>query len=621
MYSHNFTDHFLDLGFLEEAGSGWGSNHFRGDSCFRFGSDSPKVYVRNLGPLKLSLGFEKQRDTRLWHVFIGEEYFEVIEVEELGEKDNELEVYEIVCLRLEPKEASGFKRVVVYGPGATLADPPTKAEKTYSSGHGGLKGFLSKVFSKAKEKLTSAWNYLKEKGSKFKNKLTGLSSKVRSAIASGYDRFKRRMRPERVSTTSSSRGRARGRERFEGEKGRESQGSFISKLKGKLKSGISWLKKKLKSGWRWCKRHKKELAIFAIISLATIITAGAAELVLGGAVFSSTSASSAFLVGSAGGAGAAALSFGGSLSISSAEAFAIGFAATVTTYYAANAIKRFISEPPEPPMRPEPSLPTKTPEDIIITPPLGPQGPGTLNPSQKPFKVPKHPMFPEHEELEGWIKQLMPKAPSIEGVLRELEREGPAAPREEMHPRTHIMSHDPKHVEYSKKKLKEWGIVKEGEIIKDTQRTQLAGDLQTKDKIIEIEVEPRPSEIWHIIRQSMGIIEKHPNKKLFFQFVPKNLEKPTTKIPERIIKLLHEIGAKPVPGTNGELWEFPRFSEQTFRNYYRYIIGEDPSGEANTIIKALRKIIASMPYGSERKNAYKILLRWVTRFIVSKPAD
>jgi hypothetical protein len=39
------------------------------------------------------------------------------------------------------------------------------------------------------------------------------------------------------------------------------------------------------------------------------------------------------------------------------------------------------------------------------------------------------------------------------------------------------------------------------------------------------------------------------------------------------------------------------------------------------IIKALREIIDSMPYVSERKNTYKILLRWAMRFLGGRPAD
>ena len=84
------------------------------------------------------------------------------------------------------KGVSGLKRVVVYGPGATLADPPTKAEKTYSSGHGGVMSFFPKV----KEKLSSAWGWLKQKGRKLKEKVSGLFSKDKRSISYGYDRFK-----------------------------------------------------------------------------------------------------------------------------------------------------------------------------------------------------------------------------------------------------------------------------------------------------------------------------------------------------------------------------------------------------------------------------------------------
>lgn len=210
------------------------------------GTESPKVYVRNLGPRRLSLGFEKQRNPSLWQVFVGEEYFEVVEVDELGKEDNELEVYEIICLRLEPKEVSGLKRVVVYGPGATLADPPTKAEKTYSSGHGGVKSFFSKV----KEKLSSAWSWLKEKGRKLKEKVSGLFSKVKRSISSGYDRFKGRMRADRGLDSAETQ-----------EKEKKGEKAETGKKGAKKNSILNKIKRKAGSAWSWCKKHKKDLAI------------------------------------------------------------------------------------------------------------------------------------------------------------------------------------------------------------------------------------------------------------------------------------------------------------------------------------------------------------------------
>ncbi len=94
-------------------------------------------------------------------------------------------------MKLEPKRVSGFKRVVVYGPGATLADPPTRAEKTFlrgiKKGKEGTKSFSFRI----KSKISSAWNWIKVKGMKIKERAKGFLRKAGRSLASTFSRFSR----------------------------------------------------------------------------------------------------------------------------------------------------------------------------------------------------------------------------------------------------------------------------------------------------------------------------------------------------------------------------------------------------------------------------------------------
>jgi len=145
------------------------------------GTDEPLVYVRNLGPNSISLGYDTKRDPSLWQVFIGNENFEVIEVEELGREDNLLEAYEFVCLKLEPKNVSRSQnRIIVYGPGATMADPPVKAKEVLSS--------------RKKSRFSYVWDWIKDKARKIKDRAMRFFSNVKQRLVRGYDRFKARHR-------------------------------------------------------------------------------------------------------------------------------------------------------------------------------------------------------------------------------------------------------------------------------------------------------------------------------------------------------------------------------------------------------------------------------------------
>jgi len=277
------------------------------------GTNSPKVYVRNLGPRRLSLGEEKPRDPSLWQVFIGNEFFRVLEVEELGKEDNLFEVYEIICLRLEGKQVKGsWKMVTVYGPGATLADPPSKVKS-------GLTGWLKGILSKGKKALSSVKETLKEAFSSVKEKAASFFLKAKEALSSAHKRFEDRFKGYGLRAEE-------GTKAVEAKKEAEGKESLTSKAKEKLKSAWSWLKKKAKSAWSWCKGHKKEIAIAGLVTAGVVIailTFGAAIPALGSAAVGTKGAA---IAGAVGASSYGTLSYAGAISLSLGESVLIGFA-------------------------------------------------------------------------------------------------------------------------------------------------------------------------------------------------------------------------------------------------------------------------------------------------------
>ncbi len=283
------------------------------------GTDEPLVYVRNLGPRSITLGYEKKRDPSLWQVFIGNENLKVVEVQELGKEDNVLGVYEFLCLKLEPKKVSkSHNRIIVYGPGATMADPPVKAEKA--------------TFSGKKSGLSSAWKWIKGNARKIKDSARRFFSNAKQRLLTGYNRFKARY----------------------GEF-RRKKGGFLEKFKNKVGSAK-----------HWCKRHKKELAVLGIGAAAvlTVLTLGLGSPALGAAV-------------TFGGWGLAAstASFAGLVSAPPlVSGIAVGTAAALV-YYGALKITRIpkrtgVPRGPSDPFKPENVVPRRPclPEKVVINP-------------------------------------------------------------------------------------------------------------------------------------------------------------------------------------------------------------------------------------------------------------
>ncbi len=288
------------------------------------GTDEPLVYVRNLGPKSILLGYDRRRDPSLWQVFIGDENFKVLEVEELGREDNLLSVYEILCLRLEGKKVSGAqKRVIVYGPGATMADPPVKAvfsgDKARKDLVFGTKKRLTSAWSLLRRKVSSSYNWIKGKVSKAKEYARRAYFSARSKMAVGRRRLHGRYRYGRRKEFPNISRRLRAK-----------LGSTYSLLRRKAGSAVSWLKRKAVSTWNWCKRHKKDIAIVGGIATAVavaVFTAGAASP---GVALAGTKG--AAVAGFGSGTVATALSYAGGISISPHVAALLGFTLTVASY-------------------------------------------------------------------------------------------------------------------------------------------------------------------------------------------------------------------------------------------------------------------------------------------------
>jgi len=342
------------------------------------GTDSPEVYVRNLGPRMLSLGYDKPRDPGLWQVFVGNEFFKVIEVRELGKEDNLFEVHEIICLRLEGKHVKGsWKMVTVYGPGATLADPPGKIES-------GSMGWLKGVLSKGKRVLSSALNSAKRVLSSARDKIVSSFSRVKEAVSSARTKLKERFK-------------GYGLEKNEPEvKAAKGGGSFLSRAKDKLKYAWNWLKGKASSFWSWCKRHKKEIAVAGAVAagaVITVLTLGSALPVIGSAA---AGIKGAAITGVLGATGYGALSYAGTISLSLEKSVLIGFAVSSALY----GVSKILNKPKKPNL-----------DDLKPKGPVKPQIKGDLMEDLKEFEKRWSFLPTDPEEQLKIIEKLRPARP------------------------------------------------------------------------------------------------------------------------------------------------------------------------------------------------------------------
>jgi len=200
----------------------------------------------------------------------------------------------------------------------------------------------------------------------------------------------------------------------------------------------------------------------------------------------------------------------------------------------------------------------------------------------------------------------------IPEVLKELKKDLPVVKREDiMAPRAplgllerpqvgltpHIMPHKPEDIEKAKELAKRGGIAKEGDMIEDVQGIGHAGDLWIgrkmgqkwiEKKIIEVEglMKNGRYDTGHIIKQSMEIIMKNMGDEVYFAFVH-GRPPPANK---SLIDFMTKIGAEQVPGTNGMLWRFPKFSEETARRYFECLTGMK-GGDIRTMLESVNKML------------------------------
>ncbi|RLG46796.1 MAG: hypothetical protein DRN92_04530, partial [Thermoproteota archaeon] len=124
----------------------------------------------------------------------------------------------------------------------------------------------------------------------------------------------------------------------------------------------------------------------------------------------------------------------------------------------------------------------------------------------------------------------------------------------------------------------------------------------------------------HIISQSMELIKNSKGKRVYIHLIPENVENPSIVRPqESLEKFFRDIGAKPVPGSNGEFWELPDFSKETFRRYYRFILGTEPPSDPYKMIEET-KAMFKWAKTFWQQDCLRSLLDWIDRLFMS-PAD